>query len=180
VLPAPAERIHTLEDRADVRLGSRRLTALHTPGHARHHLVYVDEAAGDVFAGDAAGVALPGTRYVRPPTPPPELDVPAWDATIDRLRAIRARRLLLTHFGAHTWADELLTQLQRRLHDAVTLVQAALAEGLDEMAVEQRLQAAAVVEMSATGRSDSPRLFEYIMSTRQSAQGLIRYATVRR
>ncbi|OFX28011.1 MAG: hypothetical protein A2Z07_03160 [Armatimonadetes bacterium RBG_16_67_12] len=176
VLPVPADRIHILEDAAQITLGSRRLRALDTPGHARHHLVYFDEASGDLFTGDAAGVALPGSRYVRPPTPPPELDVPAWDATIDRLRGLRAQRLLLTHFGSHTWVDELLTQLRDRLHAAVALVEAAAAEGLDQDAIANRLQAAMLKEIGGTDGPERAGQFEVIMSTRLSALGLIRYA----
>ncbi len=171
----PRERVHILEDGAQVLLGSRRLTAIDTPGHARHHHVYHDEAAGDVFTGDAAGVALPGSRFVRPPTPPPEIDVPAWEVTVSRLRALRARRLLLTHFGAHTWVDELLTQLQHRLDEGVLLVQTALEDGLDEEAIIERMRGVALAEMSDQAGSDSPARFEVIMATRLSTLGLIRY-----
>ncbi len=175
VIPVPPERVRILEDGAQVLLGSRRLVAIDTPGHARHHHVYHDEASGDLFTGDAAGVALPGSRFVRPPTPPPEIDVSAWDATLNRLRALQARRLLLTHFGAHTWGDDLLTQLQHRLHEGVRLVQAALEDGLDEEAIIERMRAAAAAEMSDLAGPGSPARFEVIMATRLSALGLIRY-----
>lgn len=171
----PAERVQPLEDGAEVRLGSRRLRALATPGHARHHLVFYDEGAGDLFTGDAAGVSLPGSRYVRPPTPPPELDVPAWDQTLERLRALRPRRLLLTHFGSHTWADELLAQLQRRLHTAVECVRTALDAGLDEAAITDRLRAAAEAEMGKADGAEAARRLEIIMAARISALGLMRY-----
>ncbi len=175
MVPVPPERVRILEDGAQVLLGSRRLTAIDTPGHARHHHVYHDEAARDVFTGDAAGVALPGSRFVRPPTPPPELDVPAWEATLDRLRALRPRRLLLTHFGAHTWVNELLTQLRHRLQEGVRLVQAALEDGLDEEAIIERMRGVALAQMSDLAGPGSPARFEVIMATRLSALGLIRY-----
>ncbi|MGH9197577.1 MAG: MBL fold metallo-hydrolase, partial [Acidimicrobiia bacterium] len=82
VLPVPADRVHILQDKEIVQLGSRTLLALDTPGHARHHHAYLDESTGDLFTGDVAGVALPGSRYVRAPTPPPELDIPAWEQSI--------------------------------------------------------------------------------------------------
>jgi len=49
------------------------------------------------------------------PTPPPELDIPAWEASIAKLRAHRPQRLLLTHFGPHAWVDGLFDQLMGRL-----------------------------------------------------------------
>jgi glyoxylase-like metal-dependent hydrolase (beta-lactamase superfamily II) len=175
VRPVPAARVHALADGEEIHLGSRRLIAVDTPGHARHHHAYHDPASGDLFTGDAAGVALPGSRYVRPPTPPPELDVAAWDVTLARLRALRARRLLLTHFGAHTWVDELLTQMGRRLHDAVVLVRAALEAGETDQGVSARLRAMVDAGLAATDGPDVSGRYEVIMATEQSAAGLIRY-----
>jgi glyoxylase-like metal-dependent hydrolase (beta-lactamase superfamily II) len=182
VLPVPADRLRTLADGARVRLGSRVLTALDTPGHARHHLAYHNEASGDVFTGDAAGVALPGARYVRPPTPPPEIDLPAWDATIARLRALHPRRLLLTHFGPHEWADALFTQLHDRLHALAGVVEAALADGLDDDAVVQRVRRWLLDDVRShqgAGADAAAGRFEVIMSTRLSVLGLIRYVRSR-
>jgi glyoxylase-like metal-dependent hydrolase (beta-lactamase superfamily II) len=173
--PVPAGRVHALGDGDEVVLGSRRLVAYDTPGHARHHLVFFDRASGDVFTGDAAGVALPGSRYVRPPTPPPELDVAVWDRTIDRLHALGARRLLLTHYGAHTWVNTLLTDLQDRLHAAVDLVTRALAEGATDDDVAARLRERVTADLRAADGDEAAARFEVIMSTPQSAVGLIRY-----
>ena len=41
-----------LEDGAVLDLRSRTLRAIHTPGHTRGHVVFHDEAAGQLFAGD--------------------------------------------------------------------------------------------------------------------------------
>lgn len=177
LLPIPANRVHALQDGADIALGSRRLVALDTPGHARHHHAFFDAATGDLFTGDAAGVALPGSRYVRPPTPPPELDIRAWNATLARLRALGARRLLLTHFGAHTWVDDLLNQLEERLHAAETLVRRAVEAGETEDQVAERLRAMVDAGLMATDGPEAAGRFEVIMSTRQSVLGLIRYVS---
>ena len=178
ILPVPADRVHALHDGAEVMLGSRRLAAYDTPGHARHHHVYYDRAGGDLFTGDAAGVALPGSGYVRPPTPPPELDVPAWDQTIARMRALQPRRLLLTHFGAHHWADDLLVQLQQRLHAWVAIVRHALAAGESDEAVVERVRAAAEQDLSADNQGTA-KWVETIMAIQQSALGMIRYVKTR-
>ncbi len=175
VVPIPADHVHVLEDGAHITLGRRRLVAFDTPGHARHHLAFHDEASGDLFTGDAAGVALPGSRYVRPPTPPPELDIPAWDATIARIRSLGARRLLLTHYGPHTWVDALLTQLQERLHANERLVRKAVTAGESEEAIAERLRSAAAAEVGRLDGAASAARFEVIMATWQSALGLTRY-----
>lgn len=172
--PVPARQVHLLEDGAQVMLGSRRLRSLDTHGHAGHHLALLDESSGDLFTGDAAGICLPGSRYVLPPTPPPELDVPTWDATLARLRALRPRRLLLTHFGPHTWCDELLAQMQARLPAAVELVRSALDSGLGEEAIVERLRATGASAAAADGPDAAGRM-ETVMPSRMNALGLIRY-----
>ncbi|MDI6771376.1 MAG: MBL fold metallo-hydrolase [bacterium] len=172
--PVPAGQVQLLEDGAQVMLGSRRLRSLDTPGHARHHLALLDESSGDLFTGDAAGICLPGSRYLLPPTPPPELDVPTWDATLARLRALRPRRLLLTHFGPHTWCDELLAQMQQRLPAALGLVRSALDSGLDEEAIVERLRAAGASAAEVDGPDAAGRM-EIVMPSRLNALGLIRY-----
>jgi len=175
VRPVPAERVHSLEDGDEVHLGARRLVAVDTPGHARHHHAYFDAASGDLFAGDAAGVALPGSRYVRPPTPPPELDVDAWERTLARLGALGARRLLLTHFGPHTWVNELLDQMRARMRAAVALVRAGVDAGERDEQICERLRALADAALAATDGPGAAGRYEVIMATQQSALGLIRY-----
>jgi glyoxylase-like metal-dependent hydrolase (beta-lactamase superfamily II) len=70
-----------------------------TPGHASHHLCYLDLEAGDAYVGDMAGVRIPPGDYTLAPTPPPEIDVEAWLDSTERIEAMRPERLRLTHFG---------------------------------------------------------------------------------
>ena len=73
-----------------------------TPGHASHHVAYLREDEGWAFVGDVAGVRIvPG--YITPPTPPPDIDLEAWQASLDAVEAWRPSLLALTHFGA--WRD---------------------------------------------------------------------------
>jgi glyoxylase-like metal-dependent hydrolase (beta-lactamase superfamily II) len=129
-----------LDDGARVPCGARTLVALHTPGHAAHHAAFHEPDAGDVYAGDVAGVRLGGAPYVRPPTPPPDLDLDAWRASIARLRAVAPRRLLLTHFGAAADVDWHLDDLLARLFEWSGWVEGRLeAPGADAAAVAAAL-----------------------------------------
>ena len=113
--PVPAERVTVLADGDVVRCGRRTFTALHTPGHAVHHVVLHEAERRDVYAGDVAGVRVGPVRLVIPPTPPPDIDLPAWRESVARIRALAPRRLLLTHFGAFDDAawhlDDCITRL---------------------------------------------------------------------
>ena len=57
----------------------------YTPGHASHHVAYLHEPTGTALVGDVAGVRIPPADFVLAPTPPPDIDVEAWDA-LDRPR----------------------------------------------------------------------------------------------
>ncbi len=74
--PTPAERIHVLEDGEEIRVSTNRfLTAIDSPGHAKHHLGLHDNWSGTLFVGDAVGVKLPDGGVLRPSTPPPDFDL---------------------------------------------------------------------------------------------------------
>jgi glyoxylase-like metal-dependent hydrolase (beta-lactamase superfamily II) len=55
ILPVPEDRVVVLDDEATLRVGDRVLEALHTPGHASHHLAFHDAERGVIFTGDVAG-----------------------------------------------------------------------------------------------------------------------------
>src|SRR6476659_10352603 len=57
--PIPSENVHVV---GDAVLG---LDCFPTPGHAWHHVSYLD-AEGTLYAGDAAGVRLAGGTFVMP------------------------------------------------------------------------------------------------------------------
>lgn len=80
-----------------------------TPGHASHHVAYLHEGEGWAFVGDVAGVrVVPG--FITPPTPPPDVDLEAWQASLDILEGWRPTLLALTHFGAY---DDVAEHLER-------------------------------------------------------------------
>jgi glyoxylase-like metal-dependent hydrolase (beta-lactamase superfamily II) len=98
-----------------------------SPGHAKHHVCYVDRA-GTLYAGDAAGVRITPSRYVMPPTPPPEIDLEAWDETLDELEARGPERLALIHFGVVSEPAPHLAELRRRLHEWAAIVERGASE----------------------------------------------------
>jgi|SRR5215210_5447359 len=119
--PVPAANVHVVGD--DV-LG---LTCVPAPGHAYHQVAYLD-GEGTLYPGDACGVRIVPERLVLPPVPPPELDVEAWDATLDELERRAPERLALTHFGVVDDVTEHVAQLRRRLHAWEAIVEGGASE----------------------------------------------------
>jgi glyoxylase-like metal-dependent hydrolase (beta-lactamase superfamily II) len=87
----------------------------YTPGHASHHVAYLHESTGDAYVGDVAGVRIPPHRFTVAPTPPPDVDVEAWERSLTRVAAWRPRRLCLTHFGPVDDVERQLERLRDRL-----------------------------------------------------------------
>ena len=98
--PSPADRVQVLGDGETVELGGgRRLVAVDSPGHAKHHLGFHDEGSGLLFAGDAVGVRLPDGGVLRPATPPPDFDLDLALSSLERFGARRPAGIALAHYG---------------------------------------------------------------------------------
>jgi glyoxylase-like metal-dependent hydrolase (beta-lactamase superfamily II) len=95
VVPVPEERMHVLSGGETV-LGFR---VEYTPGHASHHVSYLHEDSGVAFVGDMAGVRIPPYDLTLAPTPPPDIDVEAWERSLDTIAGWEPETLALTHFG---------------------------------------------------------------------------------
>jgi len=93
MVPVPQDRIRVL---GEGRTGEFRHAS--TPGHASHHLSYLHEPSGTLFAGDTAGVRV-GDSPTLGPTPPPDIDLEAWLESIALYRSWDPQRVVPTHFG---------------------------------------------------------------------------------
>ena len=135
------------------------------PGHAVHHVCYLD-ADGTLYAGDAAGVRIPPHTSALPPTPPPEFELEAWFTTLDEIEARDPRRLALIHFDVVDDPKPHLAELRRRLAEWVDVVEA----GADEETFAQHVRR----ELDQ-GADD----YEHAMPFWQSYAGLKRYVEKR-
>jgi glyoxylase-like metal-dependent hydrolase (beta-lactamase superfamily II) len=127
-LPVPPEKLTTLEDGQEVTVGDLHLTALHTPGHAEHHCVYLlDDLA---FTGDVGAVRIPGYPYLRVPMPPPEFHLEKWRETIARLQKIGFKRIAPTHFGIFDDVDWHLGFMLKTLDEVETWLNQTMPKNL--------------------------------------------------
>jgi glyoxylase-like metal-dependent hydrolase (beta-lactamase superfamily II) len=175
MLPVPADRVVVLHDGQILEVAGRRLQVLYAPGHAIHHVVYRDLDAGSMYTGDVAGVRMPGCAYVRPPTPPPDLDLDAWEATIDRLASLHPTAFYVTHFGRATGTQEHLDQLRRRLRTWEQLVLEHMQAGEDRAAITLALQRASDLELSQLVIPDKAGQYETAGSSAMNVSGFERY-----
>lgn len=126
IVPVPAERIVEVGDGAEIALAGRVIRVLDTPGHARHHVCYLDVRTGHAFTGDTFGLSYReldqgGRNFAFPSTTPVQFDPEALHGSIDRLLALRPDALYLTHFGQVREVPRLGADLHRLIDAHATL-----------------------------------------------------------
>jgi len=161
IVPVPEGNIRTLSG-GEV-IDGWRVEA--TPGHASHHVSYLHEDEGWAFVGDVAGVrVVPG--FITPPTPPPDVDLEAWQASLDTIEAWSPSLLGLTHFGTYDDVGEHI----ERLRDALGKW-GALAKVTDAQGFAAALKAA----WSSVATPDEQRAISGALPPDQQWAGLDRY-----
>jgi glyoxylase-like metal-dependent hydrolase (beta-lactamase superfamily II) len=131
-LPVPEANLHSLTGGEELQLAGRRLRVAYTPGHASHHVTYFDPEEGTAFVGDTAGICVEGNRFILPATPPPDISLELWDASLDIIAGFQPRRLFLTHFAFSDHPAEHLANYRECLHHWSERTARILASGLDE------------------------------------------------
>ncbi|MGD8818141.1 MAG: MBL fold metallo-hydrolase, partial [Acidobacteriota bacterium] len=173
----PEDNVQALLGGETLELAGRRIEVAYTPGHASHHVSYLDTDSGTAFVGDTAGIRIANNPFVLPVTPPPDIDLEVWEASLEKIEAWRPQRLYVTHFGAAEGVDEHLAQFRRRLHRWAESVHRGLAsEDTDEQCI-----AAFTADVMAQLQTDLPAdivpLYQQGGAPDMSWHGLARYWT---
>jgi glyoxylase-like metal-dependent hydrolase (beta-lactamase superfamily II) len=157
--PVPEANIHVV---GDLVLG---LECFPTPGHASHHVCYLDRD-GTLYAGDAAGVRIQPGRFVMPPTPPPEFDLDVWQQTLELIERRDPARLALIHWGVATDVRRHLADLRLELYEWADTIRggAELEEFVEYVKLELR------------DAGEDTGHYDLAMPLWQSYQGLKRWA----
>ena len=129
-----------LEDGEAIDLGGGRvLTAVDSPGHAKHHVGLHDSDSGILFVGDAVGVKLPDGGVLRPATPPPDFDLDLALRSLGRFADRRPSGLALAHYGLLPEPAAVLEEAEATLRQWAETAEAAFRSGGDiAAALEER------------------------------------------
>ncbi len=121
LLPVPEANVRAVGERV---LG---LDCFPSPGHASHHVCFLDQE-GTLYAGDAAGVRIAPTRHVLPVAPPPDVDLDLWERTLDEIERRSPARIALPHFGVVDDPGDHLALMREELHRWAEWVRAGSSE----------------------------------------------------
>ncbi|NNF10418.1 MAG: MBL fold metallo-hydrolase [Acidimicrobiia bacterium] len=154
--PVPEDRLLVLDEGSTIDLGNGRLIdVMYTPGHAKHHIVFAEDASGGMFVGDSVGIAFPHGHMVQPVTPPPDFSEPV---VVEQLRRMAAREpgfVGFAHYGVAADSGRVFAEAEERLGEWVSFVASLAgdesdvdrmrswvldtyrAEGIDEETIDQ-------------------------------------------
>ena len=174
-LPVPGENLQVLRGNEVLRLGGRRLQVLYTPGHASHHVTYFDPEERVAFVGDTAGICVNGHAFILPATPPPDISIELWDASLNAIASLNARRLFLTHFSFSDDPAEHLERYRERLHYWSDRAAAIIASGLDEQGCIQKFSEEVAEDAANYMSREELTEMAYVAALNLSWMGLARY-----
>ena len=173
-LPVPASQVTALAGGERLELGGTSIRVAYTPGHAKHHVSYLDERSGMAYVGDTGGIRMIGD-YLLAPTPPPDIEIEAWQESLNLIDGWQPVSLFLTHFGPVTPARAHLARFRTTLAEQADLVRQLLDNGGSE---EEQMRTF-VERLRADARQGLPereaRATELAAPFDQLWQGLARY-----
>ena len=113
-----------LEGTEKIEVADRTLRVIRTPGHTRGHVVFADDAAGLLFAGDHVLPHITPSIGFEPARP--ELPLGDYLASLRLVRSMPDMRLLPAHGGVtgsvHARVDELIAHHDQRLDACAAVI----------------------------------------------------------
>jgi glyoxylase-like metal-dependent hydrolase (beta-lactamase superfamily II) len=176
VKPVAARNLRVVEGGETLSIVGREVKVEYTPGHASHHVSYLDTASRVAFVGDTAGIRRGSGTYVMPPTPPPDIDIEAWRTSEQKILAWDPDTLFLTHFGPYQGARQHLEGMFENLEAWSRSVRRLLADtSLTDDVRQQKFTVEAFLDL--TRRLGETEAADYTRAggLNYSWQGLARY-----
>lgn len=174
-LPVPETNLRVLNGGETIALAGRKLQVLYTPGHASHHVTYFDAEEGIAFVGDTAGISVNGHPFILPATPPPDISLDLWDASLDAIASLQPQRLFLTHFAFSDHPAVHIAHYRERLHYWSDRTASILANNLDEAGCIQRFTEEVMAEAAKYLSAEEFSHYVFTGALNLSFLGLARY-----
>ena len=147
------------------------MTAVDSPGHAKHHVALHDSESGLLFAGDAIGVRLPDAGVLRPATPPPDFDLDQALTSLQKFAARRPTGIALAHYGLVPDPSTILDEASETLRRWADVAERAWRSGED---IAAALEAAFAAELDGVDPAQREKL-ETLNGVHSNAAGFRRW-----
>ena len=108
IVPLPESRLRLVEDGDRLKLGSRELLIIHTPGHAAHHIAIFDTRTKGLFCGESLGLIYSPGYPPLPAVAPPSFDLELYLQDMKNLKALKPKLLFYSHGTAAAEPEKLI------------------------------------------------------------------------
>lgn len=167
------DRVVAIEDGQSINIGGVEIRVVETAGHAGHHHCYLIENA--LFTGDTAGCLMAGGPMI-PATPPPEIHIEKWNASIDKMRQISPDVLYLTHFGGYTDVGPMLDSAAEKIEEWSEWIGQRVSAGKSDEEVTEEFGAYLSEIFEREGVNEEVyKKYDLMAPYHMNAGGLIRY-----
>ena len=136
ISPVPKQQVLPVDEGDIIKVGTRELKIMYTPGHAPHHVCVYDSRSRGVFSGDSLGFLHTGNNSV--------IIVAGFDLdyalqSIDRLQALNPKRIYAAHGTADREPGEFIQSVRTTTKDYGDIILEAMKVGEGEAEMAQRL-----------------------------------------
>jgi len=171
--PIPSSKLEEALHEGAIRFGNIEIKALHTPGHATHHIAW--QLGTSIFTGDVAGVRINDGPVV-PPCPPPDIHLEDWKASIALLKAQNPQRFYLTHYGEVDHPKNHLEELEFALDDWAHWMKKYHEQPINPPDISKKFMDYTRNQLVERGLSPADvQRYEYANPSWMSVAGLLRY-----
>jgi len=169
----PKENLVEMAHEQKLTIGEHTFTALHTPGHAKHHIAW--ELGKTIFTGDVAGVKIAEGPVV-PPCPPPDINIEDWFGSIQLILDRNPEELVLTHYGSRKNVHGHMMELQEMLHNWAYWIKTNMESGMTADALTPLFMRYTNTQLRLHGVSEEGlKQYEAANPAWMSVAGLMRY-----
>lgn len=169
----PDENLRIVEHLEVLEIDGKTFTALHTPGHAKHHIAWQHKDI--IFTGDVAGVKIDGGPVV-PPCPPPDINLEDWKKSISLIQKRNPKKIILTHYGEEARVQLHLDSLREILDDWAFWVKDKWEQGMSNDEITPLFMEYTANQLREKGVSEhGVKQYEAANPSWMSVSGLVRY-----
>ncbi|PRY88510.1 MBL fold metallo-hydrolase [Mongoliibacter ruber] len=169
----PLNQLVSVAHQSVLKFGDLAIKAIHTPGHASHHIAWkLDDC---IFTGDVAGVKIADGPAV-PPCPPPDINLDDWKRSIQLIKDENPEHLYLTHFGKISNVKDHLDYLEKMLDSWSNWIKPHFEKNTDQKEVIPIFMEFTQQQLRDEGcNKELIQVYEYANPSWMSVAGLYRY-----
>ncbi|WP_088010615.1 MBL fold metallo-hydrolase [Gottfriedia acidiceleris] len=138
ILPIDSSKIYQVADGEELVISkNRKLTFLHTPGHANHHISIFDSSSKFMYTGDTLGIYYPQLQkeigtFILPSTSPNQFSSEATLSSSEKIQKYNPNAICFGHFGLTRDTSFVYESLKQYLDRFIKLTASTLEENKEQ------------------------------------------------